>query len=185
MKKLLVAGLLSLAAVTLGRANPLPDIVDSNPANVYLSGLPSWLGGSASYQGEFTLAGYNPATMTVTGAEMVFKFFDFGGSESFNIKLNLTPTENPTVFTSGSIGLTFTSPTLNVTGDALVTLDVTGALKYTVTRTSGEFWLDNAKLTAHIAERHVPDGATTAMLLGLGLVGIALAARLQLKPIRA
>ena len=59
-----------------------------------------------------------------------------------------------------------------VFGSALVSLDSTGTLSYTIQRTAGDFWALGAKLMAEAGPRTVPDGGATLMLLGGALAGI-------------
>jgi hypothetical protein len=160
MKKTFLATFLTFA---LGISAHAVTYTDNNPADVWLNAL------NPSYTGQFTLAGYNPAAETITSASAVFTFADLLGSESFAVNLS------GDFFSQGSFFGVLVLPT-NVV-NALFTLDSTGALSYTVTRTSGEFWLTNASLTAQAAARNVPDAGTTAVLLGLGMVGIFAAKR--------
>jgi hypothetical protein len=59
-----------------------------------------------------------------------------------------------------------------ICGDALVTLDTTGTLKYTFCRTEGDFLALAAKLYVETCPKSVPDGDATLMLLGMALTGI-------------
>ncbi|MBK9991194.1 MAG: hypothetical protein IPP19_10790 [Verrucomicrobia bacterium] len=161
MKKAILSILLSLSVVASVQA---VSYSDNNPANVWLNVL------NPSYTGEFTLAGYNPTTETITTASAVFTFADLIGSESFVV--NLTGD----VLSQGSFFGVLALPTNILNG--LITLDSTGALSYTVSRKTGEFWLTHASLTAEsTARRNVPDAAATALLLGLGVIGMVAAKR--------
>lgn len=164
MKKTILAAIFSLCITAGAQATTY---IDNNPANVWLNAL------NPSYTGEFTLAGYNPATETITSAVADFTFQDLlGGNESLRVDLS------GDILTSGS----FSGKLLLSTGviNSLFTLDQTGILSYTVSLESGcltEFWLDNAKLTAQAGTRNVPDSGATVALLGLGLVGLVAAKR--------
>lgn len=159
MKSPILVAILSLCFTAVAQATTY---IDNNPANVWLNAL------NPSYTGEFTLAGYNPATETITSAVADFTFQDpFGGNESLHVDLS------GDILTNGS----FSGKLVLSTGviNSLFSLDQTGALSYTVSLESGyltEFWLDNAKLTAQASPRNVPDSGATVVLLGLGLVGL-------------
>lgn len=180
MKKLFFAALFASLATLGVRADTV--IVDNNPANVWINAA------NQSYTGHFRLTdyGYVPGSMHVVSADVSFTFFDlFGGSETFTINL-----DGVTFGNYGPIGNTFSTAVVDVEGFSATVfahLNDTGELAYTVSRTGrfslfgNEFWLDNARMTAT-----VPDGATTALLLGLGLVGISLLSRtrFRLQPVR-
>jgi len=158
MKKLILASIFGFAVAASVQANTYSD---NNPANVYLNLF------NPSYTGEFTLAGYNPATETITSASALFTFWDGWGSESFSINMG------GDIFTHGSF-----NSYQQIGGDVVNAwgiLDSTGALSYTVSRTSGglsEFWLKNANLTVETTARNVPDSGITALLLAVGVAGL-------------
>jgi hypothetical protein len=140
---------------------------DNNPANVWLNPF------NPSYTGTFDIAaaGYNPASETVVSAKVEFLFFDVLFNESFSIQVG---GEN---FASHGSFFLFLTIGDAVLGSALLDLDADGILSYTITRTSGEFWLKNAFLKATTATRPteaVPDAGLTVAVLGLGLVGLGL-----------
>ena len=153
--------LLSLAAGLLVAASAHANFYsDNNPADVWINAL------NPSYTGEFTLAGYNPAVESISWANVEFTLWDLVGQESVTINMS------GEVFTHSSFsGDLYLGG--GVVGSALVTLSDTGALSYTVSRTSGglsEFWLKNAYLGAETSSRRVPDAGATSVLLGLGLM---------------
>lgn len=169
MKKLsaLLVSLLLAVGSTL-KANTYSD---NNPADVYINAL------HPSYTGEFTLAGYDSSVETVVSGFAEFTLWDLqylGGSESVRISFS------DQLFTSGSFG-GFITLGGGLSAAALFTLDTTGALSYTVSRNDNsiwsEFWLKNAYLEVQTAPRNVPDSGATAAMLGLGLMGLFLAAR--------
>jgi len=158
MKKILgvIASLLVAASV---HANTYSD---NNPADVLL------YSGNPSYTGQFTLAGYNPAAETITSA---FAQFTFGGValDSFTVTMGSDSISHGSFFGVLTVG---TATALNAWG----ILDSTGVLSYTVALTANSPWesllLMNANLTAETASRSVPDAGATAILLGLGVIGI-------------
>jgi hypothetical protein len=161
MKKILgvIASFLIAASV---HANTY---TDNNQADVYLNVA------NPSYTGQFTLAGYNPAAETITSANAVFTFWD--NSLRIDQGESLTVTMSGDDLSHGSFSgfLTLGDNIVNAWG----ILDSTGVLSYTVSLTSAwytEFWLTNASLTAETASRSVPDAGATAILLGLGVIGI-------------
>jgi len=117
------------------------------------------------------LGGYNPLTQTVYSGTVWFALSDdqlLDSNEWVEFKLDginfLNPIEVDLTIVSGQ-----------VLGSALVTLDSTGTLSYTIQRTYGDFWALGAKLMAEAGPRSatsVPDGGTTLMLLGGALAGI-------------
>ena len=162
MKKILLTAIASIAIAVGANANTYSD---NNPANVWLNAF------NPSYTGQFTLAGYNPASETITSANAVFTFWD--NSSRFDQGESFTVTMAGDNLSHGSF-----SGVLSL-GDSVVNawgiLDSTGVLSYTVSLTSNfgtEFWLTNANLTAQSTSRSVPDAGATALLLGLGVIGI-------------
>lgn len=144
-------------------------LTDNNPANVWLNGL------NPSYTGNFTLSPYNPITQQVNSATVTFTLWDsilFGGTESWTITL-----DGGAFGSNGSFSGFFNFGG-GVTGSALVTLSSTGALSYTVSRNSGEFWLKNALLEADVGARgpgngaSVPDHGSTVLMLVGGLLAL-------------
>lgn len=114
------------------------------------------------------LGGYNPATETITAATVWFAVSDdqlLDSDEWVKFTLDgqsfLHPIEVDLTLASGQ-----------VLGSALVSLDATGKLSYSIQRTDGDFWALGAKLMAEAGPRAVPDGGATLMLLGGALAGI-------------
>lgn len=163
MKKTLLGLIASLLVAVGAQANTY---TDNNSADVWLNA------NNTSYTGTFTLAGYNSAAETITSAQATFTFWDslaFGGSESFSVNMGGDGFSHGSFYWDLSIGQAVIS--------GLSILDSTGALSYTITRTSGEFWLTNASLTATTAARNVPDAGATSILLGLGVLAMVGAKR--------
>lgn len=149
--------------------------VDDNTAVTFLNVL------NPSYTGSWDIAsqGYNPLAQQITSAVASFSFNDaLGGKETYFITINGTTVNTGTDIVSPFFGsVTFDD---SITGSVLVTLDTTGQLSYTVSRTSGSFQLVDAVLTVEATTRSsstggnsVPDGGMTAMMLGSGLLGLA------------
>ena len=114
------------------------------------------------------LGGYDPLAQTIYSATVWFGLSDdslLDSDEWVEFKLDgldfLTPIEVDLGLVSGQ-----------VLGQALLSLDSTGTLSYTIQRTDGDFWALGAKLMAEAKPRTVPDGGATLMLLGGALAGI-------------
>jgi hypothetical protein len=163
MKKILF--LASIVVGLLAANAGAKTYTDTNSDDVYFSSL----GGVSSYTGSFNILndGYKPATEQVYSANADFQFWDiFGGSESLTVALGGSPFEQTGSF-SGLITLSD-----SVVGSALFDLSSDGIVSYTITRTSGEFYLTSATLTAQAGSRSVPDGGVTLALLGMSVVAV-------------
>ncbi|MDB6167894.1 MAG: hypothetical protein JWM88_758 [Verrucomicrobia bacterium] len=168
MKKLFAAVLTGLTLALCAHADTF---TDNNPADVYLNAF------NKSYTGTWDLTGYGyvPGSMQVDSAVATFQFFDLLGSESFTV------TWNGNSFSNGSFFGIITLGT-GLSATAIGDLSVDGILSYTVTRNSGEFWLTNARLTAQTST--VPDGSSTAMLIGVALIAMMIVSRRELRAVR-
>jgi hypothetical protein len=162
--------IIALAACLIGAHTASAiTLTDNNPADTLLIA-----GISPSYTGTFTLSPYNPLTQQVNSAFTTFTLFDVILNESYTITLG-----GSTVHTGNSFIGTINLGPSGVAGSALLTLSDTGALSYTVTANTGSFWLTNAYLEAEVGARSpggangVPDGGSTVLLLGAGLMGLA------------
>ena len=154
---LVVCSLVVLSGVT-GRAGTLSDI---DVFFKYLSGQ------TATYTGYFDIKSkYSSALETVTDAQAWFLVLD---DQWFDPNEKVAVVDKPFV---GSSYASFNILGGKVSGDALVTLDTTGTLKYTLRRTEGDFLALAAKLYVETCPRAVPDGGTILMLLGAALAGI-------------
>lgn len=162
MKKSIV-GILFAGAFAMA-ANASYMFVDNNPADVYLNAL------NRSYDGQFNLTdyGFNPATMDVISAQAEFTLWDLLGRESVVIRI-----EGEDFAGSSSFAGTITLGG-EVVGDLLANLNDDGILGYRVQSNTalGEFWLTNARLEAQAVDAQVPEAATTAVLLGLGIAAL-------------
>lgn len=167
---------------TSARAIPY---VDFNPIGVKLDDA------NPSYLGEFNIVdvGYNPATQRVTSATAWFAFADdvlpwdgladpldlYGNNEVVKVDLGLVngyfgPVEVDLATVLGG----------NVEGSVLLDLSSDGVLSYKINKVAGDFYIGFAKLVAEASPRTanaVPDGGTTAVLLGLALLGLSAARR--------
>lgn len=162
-RKSLWAAAAFLVGAATAPATPIT-FQDNNPADVYLNFL------NPSYTGTFDIAepGYDPTHYIITSAVATFSFFDLLGRESFTVNFGPNP------FLVGSSFVWDIDLGGNVTGNALLDLSSDGILSYTVARGSGEFWLTNANLTVEADDiARVPDEAATALLLGIGFLGLA------------
>ena len=160
----LAAGCLLVLTATMGKAVPYWDI------QVFSEKLSS---SNPTKSGEFNittglLGGYDPLTETVSSATVWFAVSDdqlLDSDEWVQFTLDglnfLNPIEVDLTLVSGQ-----------VSGSALVSLDSTGTLSYTIHRTEGDFWALGAKLMAQAGPRSVPDGGATLMLLGGALARI-------------
>ena len=133
--------------------------------------------------------GYDPATMQVNSAVASFAFSDDGDSsydEYVDIWLDATLFFDDIEVngTHNNIPTSYDWRQNNVTGTLLTSLQ-DGVINYTVTVTSGDTYLKRAKLVAQGGYKPqppppgVPDAGSTAVLLGMGIVGMAAAARRQ------
>lgn len=153
-------------------------------------------GSRRSYSGEFnildggdipTTPDFNPTTHEVTWASVWFAFgddysplsdpFDANGyKEIVQVDLGLVvgvdfgPVEVNLATLLGG----------NLTGDLRLDLSEDGKLSYTINNKGGDFYVGFAKLAAEVSPRTgnaVPDGGTTAALLGLALLGLSAVGR--------
>lgn len=179
MKKLFALLSLTVALAGTASAAPYATYTDVNPADVRLDAN-SFLNPfyNPSYTGNFTLAGYNAALEEIVSANISFLLWDsilLGGSEAYAITLSI----DNLAFQSGGSFTGFLSFNENIYGAALLNLSDTGALSYTVTATSGSFWLKEATIIAESALRvtgqphSVPETSTTFALMGAALLGLA------------
>lgn len=144
--------------------------------------------GSGSYHSDtFNILqnGFVPGTHHVTAALVTFKLSDDSSSdsgESFSINLDGGPSE-----LSGSYMGWVTLGPSQIGINLLASLNADGILNYTVSATSGDFWLKTAFLGVQATggAHSVPDTGGTLILaaLGMGLLVVGtLATRQELKP---
>jgi hypothetical protein len=138
-----------------------------------------------SYYGEFNIAdwGYNSANQEVTSASVWFALADDATDvkDALDLKGYTETVKIDLGSASGYIGpveVDLASLLSGaVTGSLLVDLSADGILKYTISKTSGDFYIGFAKLVADATPKapgsRVPDGGATAALLGLALLGLS------------
>jgi hypothetical protein len=175
MKKLLALTCIALSLAGLASATPYTDV---NNANVRLDSIsgPWWAPNplyNPSYTGTFTLAGYNPAVEQIASASVTFDLWDAGyfDHESYKVTIDDLTLSGGSFFWNLSFGS-------GLFGTALADLNADGILSYTVSATSGSFWLNTATINAEsvaieVPTHNVPDQGLTVAFLGLGLLGLA------------
>jgi hypothetical protein len=115
------------------------------------------------YSGYFDITSkYDPNKETITSAKAYFGASVDLGDDPFidDVKISF-------LYLGGGL----------VAGDAFLTLDETGQLKYTFYRTAGDFFALLAKLMVETSPRATPDGGATLILLGSALAGIEMLRR--------
>lgn len=135
--------------------------------------------------------GFAPGSEQVTAAVAIFHLWDDykteDKTEGETVTINLgsenllSASSNGYVF--GFFGLVGGFANVNM----LIDLNSNGELAYSVESTSGDFYLNFAKLVAHTTEGNpgstggggdrVPDGGATLAFLGLSVIGLACARR--------
>ena len=161
---LIIASSLLILTGAAGRAGTLWDV------DVFAEHLSRE---TPKYTGYFDITSeYDPTVEKLTYAKAWFLFSDdslVDGEEWVSVDLGYDTFLDPVKITFALVGSGV------ITGDAFLTLDETGKLKYTISRTKGDFWALAGKLmvtTSPTSPRGVPDGGATLMLLGMGLAGI-------------
>lgn len=112
--------------------------------------------------------GFNPATQDATSGWVGFLLgTDQSNQQEFRITLD--DLEVGTQYING-----IWASALGLSADLLVEISNTGTLSYKITALSGSFNLYGAALEVEATNAtSVPDGGATAMLLGLGMLGVA------------
>lgn len=162
---LIIASSLLVLTGAAGRAGTLWDV------DVFAKYLSSE---TTKYTGYFDITSeYDPTVEKLSYAKAWFLFSDDSwadAAEWVSVDLGYDTFLDPVKITFALVGSGL------ITGDAFLTLDETGKLKYTIYRTKGDFWALAAKLMAETSPRTsprgVPDGGATLMLLGVGFAGI-------------
>ena len=162
---LIIASSLLILTGAAGRAGTLWDV------DVFAEHLSR---DTTKYTGYFDITSeYDPTVEKLTYAKAWFLFSDdslVDGEEWVSVDLGYDTFLDKITFALVGSGV--------ITGDTFLTLDETGKLKYTISRTKGDFWALAAKLmvttspTSPTSPSGVPDGGATLMLLGMGLAGI-------------
>ena len=113
------------------------------------------------------LVGYNPdeEIITATASFLLYDDSFFDGSERVTINLGSDP------FVDNSAA-SFLFAVGGVSGNALFDLSADGILSYSIVANSGDFRVNSGLLTVDARARTVPDGGTTAVLLGMAFLGI-------------
>lgn len=115
------------------------------------------------------LVGYNYLTEQIDTATASFSLIDdsfLDGSETVTITLG-----SSTLFVDNG-SATILLALGGVTGSAFFDLDADGVLQYKLVANTGDFKVVSATLTVTAKPRAVPDGGTTAVLLGMGFLAI-------------
>ncbi len=165
---LALIGLVSLSA-GVAQAVTYSDLDDFSPDIKFAPGS----GGVDSFTSTFNILddGYNPLSeqvLSATASFRVYDDFDMSG-ETVSVSLEGVAFGSSSSFNFGSI-------TLNgsVLGSVLAELSDTGVISYTVSRDSGDFSLDWARLDAQAGPRAVPDGGLPLALLGVSVAGLSI-----------
>lgn len=139
--------------------------------------IPELSATNPTFDGKFdlTTVGYNPATMNISSAQGSFDISTGSGSISQirfrfllgspNFEFVLEPDTTAPYHPLGVYPFT-----LSTGSPAFATLDSTGILHFRINRATGSFTFVSGTLS-------VPDGGTTAILLGCGLLGLVLVQR--------
>ena len=132
-----------------------------------------------SYQdadGNADLVGYNSATEQIYSATATFLLYDDDPLSLWDGSEKVTITLGPSMFLNNENAL-FQFAIGGVAGNALFDLDADGVLSYSIVATKGDFKAESGLLTVTAGPRLVPDGGTTALLLGMSFLGIYAAQR--------
>lgn len=181
--RILSAALATMASLALSSTASAITWIDEDNGDPLKRLTPS----SPTYSSTFNilLDGYDPTTMVVTSAEAWFAFADGENDAAEYVRIYLGSPYSPFMGPIEVNGTHNNIPTSydwrhgSLSGSLLVDLQ-DGIINYRVTVTSGDTYLKRAKLVAEgyeIPRRNVPDGGSTAVLLGLGLLGMGTIAR--------
>ena len=108
---------------------------------------------------------------TVTGAAISLWLSDPNG-EKESWAAYLAPSTLNEMFSGGGAFVTrFEATDISDYGELLVSISETGKLDYKITANTGEFKVDAAMLEVNATS--VPDGGSTAVLMGLGFLSLA------------
>ncbi|MDQ8188610.1 VPDSG-CTERM sorting domain-containing protein [Pelagicoccus sp. SDUM812002] len=130
-----------------------------------------WFNISVSDGGAFDNVGYDSSKETIVSASVRFIVGALGfGHRYYDVDLGSDDFVSGSFYTFFAGGADETGPVL---GGALLALDSTGALQYTVTNNgSKSFSLVAAKLNATAEAKSVPDSGATLALFGFGMLGL-------------
>lgn len=156
------------AGVVPGNFNIATGDADANTFTVGAPFLPSQHVGE-TYTSNF---GY-PIGQTITDGEVDFWFHQTEG-DTFAVNLLSVPIQQIITANGGSVS--FKSDSLNV--DVIAKLQATGQIDYQVINTGpGSIVFDQGILGVNVLR--TPDGGSTAILLGLGALGLGVARRIR------
>lgn len=112
-------------------------------------------------------AGFRPGSETIDAVQVYFYFRDDADDKIEAVRLSL---DNYILTRDYDLAnLTFSIFGGTASG-AIQALERDGQLYYNVIRVDGDFYFDFARLEV---DAHVPDGGSTAILLGFGILGLA------------
>jgi VPDSG-CTERM motif len=156
-----------------------------------LQGLNSfkYLGQGQSYNGLWDISdspGFS-TSLNFTSAKADFWFADDSSSDSNEyVTIDIGSTNGWLVNeeVDGTISYTtnlvyYDLVTGSLSASLLLDIAADGKLSYKVTATRGDTYLKETRLTVYASTRNVPDAGSTAILFGLGLIGLAIYKRRQ------
>lgn len=171
---------LGLAGFSVAQAAIYTDIDLGGSAYAYLKGNGVKDGGETkkdAFEGKFNILkdGYDPTKEQICCAGFWFAFSDDsrdGCGQTEVVKISIEDTK---VFKGDVDGSKWHYDWVwgALGGSLLATLSDTGILDYTVKILSGDTYLKEAGLIAKSCARQVPDGGSTVVLLGAGMLGLA------------
>ena len=176
----LLSSISGLLLATQAHAFTYLDFDDYGPSSGYVASggsLTGYFNIKNSDGGVGDITGYKTTPEHVVNATASFGIRDNSGllDKIFFFELaSIYVGSDQFMGTTGSISLNLDF-SHGISANALVDLSADGILKYTIVSTIGDFYLDYAKLTANtVADSapSVPDGGSTALLLGSSLLGL-------------
>lgn len=170
--KLAVMSLLGFAAVSPAKAILFTDL---NSINEKLTAN----SGTSTYAGTFNIVddGFTPGYHSVWSAAITFWLVDDFDREGESFTINLDGSYNTSQYT-GFLLLGSTQVGI----DLLTSLNTDGILNYSVTATTGDFWLKSSWLFAEATipqggGERVPDNGSTLILAAFALGALIIAQR--------
>ncbi|MBF0483968.1 MAG: PEP-CTERM sorting domain-containing protein [Candidatus Omnitrophica bacterium] len=164
MKKLLLMVILfgaGLLIATQAHALTFVDVVDPEPDVALSMFNPSY-----TFTHNILDHGFNPATNTITSANISIRFWDQG--------FDWIATENATISFDGNndvANFEVDTGTYSYLVNAAY-LQNDGLLNVTITRTWGNFWFEDSTLTVNANASSVVPEPISLLLMGSGLVGL-------------